>query len=160
MKPTFDMLEIAAVMTYIRPLPYYMDIDSELTVRAFVDGACPVEEELRGLESFRKALIRLSEEGLSRPPNCGPTMEPFVRLKLMGGEGHQKPSLEFDMSLGLEQFGEMDVWVLHWRNEEGVYVSLMFPHVARALRILKCLLDKKTGKWASMVAFQSDRVDS
>lgn len=161
MKPTFDDLEIAAVLNYLRPVPGYMEIDCELTVRAFVDGACPVEEELRGLESFRKAIIRLTEEGLARPPNCRPSQAPFVGLNLTAGkEGHEKPELEFYVSLELEHMDNLDVWALRWNNEEGLHVRLMFLDVGRALKILKCLLDKKTGQWASFVPFQKKHVDS
>lgn len=160
MKPTFDNLEIAAVLKYIRPVPGYMEIDCELTVRAFVDGACPVEKELSGLEAFRKTVIRLTEEGLARPSNCEIANEPFIGLKLAGGECHQEPDLEFHVSLGLERWGDLDVWVLHWRNEEGLHVSPWFPEAGRALEILKCLLDQKTGQWATRVPFQNDHVDS
>lgn len=161
MKLTFDDLEITAVLKYYRPMPGDMEIDCELTARAFVDGACPVEEELRGLEAFRKALIKLTEEGLSRPPNSGPSQAPFVGLTLTAGEeGREKPDLDFYVSLGREQLGDLDVWVLRWTNEEGVYVSPIFVDVGRALKILKYLLDKKTGQWASLVAFQTNHVDS
>lgn len=154
------MLEIAAVLKYVRPIPNYMDIDCKLTVRAFVDGACPIEKELHGLEAFRNAVIRLVKEGLTHPPNCEATMEPFVSLKLTGGEGHQKPSLQFNVSVELEHRGNLDYWALHWENEEGQHVCPMFLDAERALSFLKCLLDKKTGEWATLVPFQTDRVDS
>ncbi|MBI2788187.1 MAG: hypothetical protein HYX59_05840 [Elusimicrobia bacterium] len=160
MKPIFDVLEIAAVLKYLRPVPGYMAIDCELTVRAFVDGGCPVEKELSELEAFRKTVIRLAGEGLARPPECGIADEPFVGLKLLGGECHQEPELEFHVSLGLERWGDRDVWALHWRNEEDRPVGPMFPEAGRALDMLKCLLDQKTGQWASFVPFQTDRVDS
>lgn len=87
-------------------------------------------------------------------------MEPLVSLKLTGGEGHKKLDLEFYVSLGLEHCGDLDVWVLHWINEDGLNVRPMFPEAGRALKILKCLLDQKTGQWTSLVAFQDSRVDS
>lgn len=160
MKPSFDMLEITALLKYYRPVPGYMEIDCELTARAFVVGDHPVEKELRALEAFREALIRLTEEGLTHPPNYGPAQAPFVGLTLTGGGDNQKPILEFYVSLGLERLGDIDVWVLRWTDDEGVYMTPIFLDVSRALKILKYLLAKKTGDWASLVAFETDRVDS
>lgn len=161
MKPSIDMLEITAVLKYFRPVSGYMEIDCELTARAFVDGDGPVEDELRGLEAFRKAVVKLTEEGLARPPNCGPSQSPFVGLKLTANEeGGDKSGQEFYVSLELEHMGELDVWALRWNNEEGVHVRHIFLDVSQALGILKCLLDKKTGQWTSLVAFQKHRVDS
>ncbi|MBI2386858.1 MAG: hypothetical protein HYV14_12755 [Elusimicrobia bacterium] len=160
MKKTYDDLVIIAHLEYLRPVPRYLEVDCALTVRAFVDGAYPVEQELRALEAFRKAVVRLTEEGLSRSPDCGPCMAPSVKLKLTGGEDNQDPDLEFHADLGLEHWGDLDFWVLHWRNEAGDYISPMFLDAGRALSFLKCLLDKKTGEWASRVSFEADRVDS
>lgn len=155
-----DILEVTAVLEYIRPLPYYMAIDSTQKVKAFVDGFSPVEEELRGLESFRKAVVKLAVEGIHHPPGCEEVEEPFVRISLTAGEAHQEPSLAFHISLGLHDWEGIDVWMLRWDSDKGGLKSPVFPAPEPALALLKHLLDRKTGQWATLVAFRPSRVDS
>ena len=100
-------------------------------------------------------MIRLTEEALARPVNCEPSAPPFVGLNLTAGrEDAEEPELEFYVSFEREHLENLDVWALRWSNEDGLYVRLMFLEVGRALDILKCLLDKKTGQWASLVPFK------
>lgn len=79
---TIEALEVAARLKYVRPLPdYFLGVDCELVMRAFVFGTHPIEEELGGLEAFRRSLTRMVREGLSHL-DCEKPEEPFVSLTL------------------------------------------------------------------------------
>lgn len=155
MKTTLQVLQIGAVVEYIRALPYYYDSECIQKLAVFVDGGCEVEKELARLEAFRRAIIKLAEEGLERPPDCQPADPPFVSLELTAGEAFKRPVHEFNMSLGLEDCGGTDLWVLRWHTGKGDPRDPVFDDPAHALDIAKCLIDKETGTWASQVSFKA-----
>lgn len=155
MKTTLQVLQIDAAIEYTRALPYYYDSECTQKLAVFVDGECAVEKELARLESFRRAVIKLAEEGLARPADCQPTDPPFVSFELTGGEAFQKPIHEFHMSLGLERFDDIEIWVLRFRTEKGEPRGPVFDDPAHALAIAKCLIDQETGWWATRVAFRA-----
>lgn len=150
-----DQIEICAEISYVRPLPYYLAIDTRQTVMGFVHGDCPPDEEFQGLEQFRQAVIRLAEEGLSHPEGCEKVEEPFVRVTMKAGPDHLKPTYEFDISAGFEEVAGVAVWVVHWNEDDASACRSIFPDAARALDAMKSVLDQKTGKWASEVVFES-----
>ncbi len=155
MKAMLQMLQIDAVLVYVRALPYYDDSECTQKLSVFVDGGGAVETELARLESFRKAIIKLAEEGLQRPAGCQPTDPPFVSIDLTAGEALQKPIQDFYVNLGLERHGDVDIWVMRFRAENGQPRDPVFDDSSHALKIAKGLIDQRTAMWATCVAFQA-----
>jgi hypothetical protein len=153
MKATLQVLQIDAVVEYTRALPYYYDCECVQKLAVFIDGEREVEKELARLESFRRAIIRLAEEGLARPADCQPTDPPFVSIELAAGEAFKSPMHEFHMSLGLERFEDVEIWVLRFRNGNGEPRGPVFDDPAHALEIAKSIIDRETAGWATQVAF-------
>lgn len=156
-----NRLEIGAAVKYERPLPYYMTSECSQFIMGFVHGDCRVEAELRGLESFRQAVVKLIQEGLTLPEGCEELEPPYVRVKLTAGEDHLEPTLEYNLIIEIEHCRELDVWKIHhWNSDPDVPQELIIPNPERALEFLKALLDRKTSEWASQVVFDGPAVDS
>ena len=159
MNTTFEVLQVTAVLKYIRPLPYYLGIDCNLEITAFVNGDSPVEKELSDLETFRKTVILLAEEGLDRPANCKAIEEPFVGIKLTAGGEDQESIYDFHLSLGWEPRKNANLWVLRWGKENEDH-QFLCAELRPALALMKNLLDLKTAQWASQVVFRPSSADS
>lgn len=154
-----DQLEICAEIFYVRPLSYYLEIDSRQTIMGFVHGDCAPVQEFRGLEQFRRAIIKLVEEGLARPEGCGESMAPHVRIILKAGQDFLKPIHEFDIAIARENSVDAGVWTVQWK-EDGNFRRGCFPNSAPALSVMKAVLDEITAKWASAVVFETKASDS
>lgn len=153
-----DQLEICAEIFYVRPLPYYLEIDSRQTIMGFVNGDGSPEQEFRSLEQFRRAVIKLAEEGLVRPEGCGEAMLPHVRVVLKAGQDFLKPTHEFDVAIARENLATGGVWTVQWK-EDGNFRRGCFPSSAPALAVMKAVLDEMTAKWASAVIFETRATD-
>jgi hypothetical protein len=154
-------LEIGASIKYSRPLPYYLPSECCQHIMGFVYGDGQVEEEFRGLESFRQAVVKLVQEGLTLPEGCEGLESPFVRVKLTAGEDHLKPTLEYNLIVEIEQHDTFALWkIRHWNCDGDLEQHFLIPNPERAVSFLKSMLDHKTGEWASRVVFDARAVDS
>jgi hypothetical protein len=145
-------LNIRAVLTYIRPIPGYLNIESRHEIMGFVHGHCKPEDEFREFEAFRKTLVTLADEGLLHPEECEKVELPRIQLILKAGEDEMKPFLDLDVVIQKESW-EAEIWSMEWSDTEGHSPRVVFFERKKALVWLKNLLDKTTSKWASRVEF-------
>ncbi|HEX4048798.1 MAG TPA: hypothetical protein VH309_13225, partial [Elusimicrobiota bacterium] len=110
------------------------------------------EQEFRQIESFRKSLMTLVEEGMRHLKECERAELPYARLVLTAGEDEFKPSLGLEVALRKESW-ELDVWSMNWEDKGGSSSRLIFFKREDMLLRLKNLLDDTTGQWASCVEF-------
>jgi hypothetical protein len=156
-----NKLEIGASIEYSRPLPYYLASQCVQYIMGFVYGDGQIEDELRGLESFRQAVVKLVQEGLTLPEGCEELDPPYVRVKLTAGEDHLAPTLEYNLIVEVEHHETLDLWkIRHWNSDGDIHQYFLIPNAERAVEFLKTMLDHKTGKWASKVVFDGRAVDS
>lgn len=149
-----DCLEIVADVNFLKPIPDYSDIECTQRVLAFVVGECPPDEQIRGLEAFRRVVLRLVEEGLRHEPGCSASDLPYVSLTLKAGEecGELVWNLSFFISINDE-----GVCRLEFNGDEDARFELDFVRSEDALASVKDMLDKETGRWAAQVSFELER---
>lgn len=87
-------------------------------------------------------------------------MAPHVRIVLKGGRDFMRPTCEFDVVIAREDAAGIEHWVLWWKEEDGSSRQGAFMNSARALGVMKVLLDETTARWASAVVFEVKASDS
>lgn len=151
--PELHCLEIVAKLRFLKPIAGYSDIECEQIIAAFVSGDEAADEEIRRLEAFRRALLRLAGEALEHDPRYAASDVPHLHLTLRGGEECGEPLwvsryfVSVDDECCLELVSERG-----WRR--------VFSRPDQALAALKMLVDAQTGFWASCVAFGARRAGS
>lgn len=147
-------LEIAADIEFLKPIPDYSDIECTQRVLAFVVGDRPPEEQIRGLEAFRRVVFRLVEEELRHEPGYEASDLPYVSLTLKAGEECAEPVWKLLFFISINDEGGCR---LSFHGDEDARFELDFMRSVDALTAVKDLLDKETGRWAAQVSFGLER---
>ena len=154
------MLEITAHVSYYVAMEGQADLPLHCCYEAvnFIDGTQPIEKELRSLETFRRAVLSLIEEGVLRCQENREDVEPpTVTVKLKGGEECSEPDSELVMTLS--EIQETGAWSLNTRWGERTSNEIIAVRPDALLAILKQYMHEETSEWFARVQFQGSSVE-